>query len=223
VAREAWAPQEKKGESKGDYQKRYYKAQRVHAEETGDQKTTDKIYSKLGKKSHSVDSNATDKAILGTVATGSLGKLGALAKLGKGAKAIGETKALGAGRQALGKARPASIGAKKALTGGRGMAREAESPTSMKNVTPKRLPSTTVKGGVPRHLADQARAVAKNKNYATAGKAAPRGRTSGVIKRGKTESYHTKSGKSMRPSAKSASIGKKGEGVVKEVKKKKAA
>lgn len=190
MAREAWAPQEKKGESKGDYQKRYYRAQRVNAEETGDQKTTDKIYSKLGKKSHSVDSNATDKAILGTVAAGSLGKLGKLAKIGKGAMALGEGKqsgkALGAGRQALGKAHSTSIGAKKQLTGGKGMAREAESPTSMKNVTPK-------------------------------------GRTSGVLKKGKTESYHTKSGKSVRPSAKSASIGKKGEGVVKEIKKKKAA
>jgi hypothetical protein len=43
----------------------YYKLQREHAEESGDQATTDKIYSKLGKKSHNVDSARGDKAILG--------------------------------------------------------------------------------------------------------------------------------------------------------------
>lgn len=43
----------------------YYKLQREHAEESGDQATTDKIYSKLGKKSHNVDSTRGDKAILG--------------------------------------------------------------------------------------------------------------------------------------------------------------
>lgn len=49
----------------------FYKRQREDAEETGDQKTTDKIYGKLKKKSHSVDTNQVDRAILGTVATGS--------------------------------------------------------------------------------------------------------------------------------------------------------
>ena len=43
----------------------YYKLQREHAEEGGDQAATDKIYSKLGKKSHNVDSSRGDKAILG--------------------------------------------------------------------------------------------------------------------------------------------------------------
>src|ERR1700677_805902 len=60
----------------------YYKLQREHAEEGGDQATTDKIYSKLGKKSHNVDSSRGDKAILGAApfipeAAAGLGEMGA--------------------------------------------------------------------------------------------------------------------------------------------------
>jgi hypothetical protein len=102
----------KKGETASEKKARqvkYYRQQRVNAEETGDQKTVDKIYSKAGKKSHSVDADAVNKGILATVATGSLGKLGGLARLGRGAKAASAaskgSKALGAGAQDLGKAR----------------------------------------------------------------------------------------------------------------------
>lgn len=67
----------------------YYKLQREHAEESGDQATTDKIYSKLGKKSHNVDSSRGDKAILGAApflpeAAAGLGEMGA-ARLAAGA------------------------------------------------------------------------------------------------------------------------------------------
>lgn len=81
----------------------YYKLQREHAEESGDQATTDKIYSKLGKKSHNVDSSRGDKAILGVApflpeAAAGLGEMAAargvaklgsklIPRLGKGAEA----------------------------------------------------------------------------------------------------------------------------------------
>lgn len=45
----------------------FYSSQRRRAEEGGDQTTTDKIYGKMGKQSHSVDSSAVDKGILGTI------------------------------------------------------------------------------------------------------------------------------------------------------------
>jgi hypothetical protein len=81
MAKEAWAPSKKQGEDESDYKKRYYSAQREHAEETGDQATTDKIYKKLGKQSHSVDSNAVDKAALGTVASVMASRIPAMGKL----------------------------------------------------------------------------------------------------------------------------------------------
>lgn len=185
MAKEAWAPTRKKGESDTSYKKKYYSAQREHAEETGDQKTVDKIYSKAGKQSHLVDSNATDKAALGTFASvmGTRG-LGRIAGAAKGAKAIGETKAIGVGKSSLRSGASKAVGSRKPLPGGKGMAREAESPTAMKNVTPK-----------------------------------AKGRVSGVLKRGKTESYHTRPKGSVKVSPKSASVGKKGEGYVKEIKK----
>lgn len=67
----------------------FYKLQREHAEESGDQATTDKIYAKLGKKSHNVDSDRGNKAILKGVAEGAaLGGLGRFAEFGAaGAKA----------------------------------------------------------------------------------------------------------------------------------------
>jgi hypothetical protein len=60
----------------------YYKLQRENAEEGGDQATTDKIYGKLGKKSHNVDSARGDKAILAVApflpeAAEGLGEVGA--------------------------------------------------------------------------------------------------------------------------------------------------
>lgn len=79
----------------------YYKLQREHAEESGDQATTDKIYAKLGKKSHNVDSSRGDKAILGMApflpeAAAGLGEMAAargaaslgkmIPRLGKGAE-----------------------------------------------------------------------------------------------------------------------------------------
>lgn len=149
------APKGETADAKSARQKKFYSQQRVNAEETGDQKTTDKIYSKMGKKSHSVDADAGNKAILGAVATGSLGKLGALGKLGRGAKAVssakssGSSKALGAGVQDLGKVK--APGLKRSLSGtvarlsgspqkalgpgkaalGKGRAVEAESPTKL--------------------------------------------------------------------------------------------
>lgn len=67
----------------------YYRLQRQDSEETGNQKQTDKIYSKLGKKSHNVDTQKGDKAILGTVA-GTLGLRG-LGAIGGAAKAAANT------------------------------------------------------------------------------------------------------------------------------------
>ncbi len=116
-----------KGETKAQATKRrakFYHEQRVRAEETGDQKTTDKIYSKLGKKSHSVDANATDKAILGTVASTmglrGLGKIGGAMRGAKAASSVGESAGASVGR--------------KALTGGVGRTATKVNP-SMKNVT----------------------------------------------------------------------------------------
>lgn len=116
-----------KGETKDQATKRrakFYHDQRTRAEETGDQKTTDKIYSKLGKKSHSVDANASDKAILGTVASTmglrGLGKIGSAARTGRGAASVGESAGSSVGR--------------KALTGGVGRVASKVKP-GMKNVT----------------------------------------------------------------------------------------
>jgi hypothetical protein len=61
---EAAAQREGKG-NKAKTKSAFYRLQREHAEESGDQKTTDKIYGKLGRKSHNVDSSRGDKAILG--------------------------------------------------------------------------------------------------------------------------------------------------------------
>lgn len=116
-----------KGETKDQATKRrakFYTAQRVKAEETGDQKTTDKIYSKLGKKSHSVDADAVNKGILGGVASTmglrGLGKIGGAMRGAKGASAVGESAGASAGQ--------------KALTGGVGRTATRVNP-GMKNVT----------------------------------------------------------------------------------------
>jgi hypothetical protein len=74
----------------GKRKQAYYKLQREHAEESGDQATTDKIYSKLGKKSHNVDSARGDKAILGAApfipeAISGLGEMAAA----RGVRALG--------------------------------------------------------------------------------------------------------------------------------------
>ncbi len=68
----------------------FYRLQREDAEETGDQSTTDKIYKKMGKKSHSVDTRAVDKGILGSVAANAaIPELGAARALGGAARAAG--------------------------------------------------------------------------------------------------------------------------------------
>ena len=126
MAKESWAPSKKKGEKDGDYKKRYYSAQRTHAEETGDQATTDKIYSKMGKKSHSVDSNKTDKMALGTVAALAGRRLPMAGRVGS--EAAGGIKAL-------------ASGARKALSGG--AARKAVTSES-------RVGAKALGGGVPR-------------------------------------------------------------------------
>jgi hypothetical protein len=90
----------KKGESsseKSDRQKKYYSFQRKHAEETGDQKTVDKIYGKMGKPSRNVDADAVNKEIIGQVAN-----------------PFNRLKLAGRAFQYLGRARPVA----KALTGG---------------------------------------------------------------------------------------------------------
>jgi hypothetical protein len=95
---------EAQAEGKGDKAKTkaaFYRNQRNNAEETGDQATTDKIYAKIGKKSHNVDSARGDKAILGTVAATAGG--GAVGKgLGMAAKGAAET---GAGKALVGAAK----------------------------------------------------------------------------------------------------------------------
>jgi hypothetical protein len=80
----------------------YYKLQREQAEEGGDQDTTDKIYKKLGKASHNVDSDRGNKAILG-----------AAPFLPEAIEGLGARAAVGAGRMALGAGRRALAGAGK--------------------------------------------------------------------------------------------------------------
>lgn len=83
---EVAAEREGKG-NKDATKKAFYRLQREKAEESGDQKTTDKIYSKMGKQSHDVDSSRLDKAILGGVATGAaIPEAGAM----KGASMLGK-------------------------------------------------------------------------------------------------------------------------------------
>jgi hypothetical protein len=101
---EAAAQREGKG-NKAKTKSAFYRLQREHAEESGDQKTTDKIYGKLGKKSHNVDSSRGDKAILG-----------AAPFLPEAAAGLGE---MAAARAAGGLARKALGGASKALTSGK--------------------------------------------------------------------------------------------------------
>jgi hypothetical protein len=132
-----------KGESASDRtarQKKFYTQQRVRAEETGDQATVDKIYGKLGKKSHSVDADAVNKDILGGVASTmglrGLGKIGSAMKgaslAGKASKSLGEgRKALGAQKALTGGGRSASSVKKmhmKALTGGKGPSKVGKEP-----------------------------------------------------------------------------------------------
>jgi hypothetical protein len=99
---EAAAQREGKG-NKAKTKSAFYRLQREHAEESGDQKTTDKIYGKLGKKSHNVDSSRGDKAILGAApflpeAAAGLGEMAAARAAGGLAR-----KALGKGGTALAK------------------------------------------------------------------------------------------------------------------------
>lgn len=125
----------KKGENasqKEARQKKFYSYQREHAEETGDQATTDKIYKKLGKKSHSVDADAVNKGILGGVAStfglGGLGRFGKVAgAAGKAMRGMRAARTVGRGAQEyepkMARRLGTSSGPKpgqKALTGGKG-------------------------------------------------------------------------------------------------------
>lgn len=143
MAQPSWAPKRKKGESAASYKKRFYSAQRVHAEETGDQATVDKIYKKAGKKSHSVDAEKFNRPIekagnvardlaefeLGRGALGAAGKIGEAGKFfSAGRKA---QKALSGGKvgmkvlkgsrvqSASGEAQPAAGKARASLGAGR--------------------------------------------------------------------------------------------------------
>ena len=92
---EAAAQREGKG-NKAKTKSAFYRLQREHAEESGDQKTTDKIYGKLGKKSHNVDSSRGDKAILGAApflpeAVAGLGEMAAARAAGGAARKVGST------------------------------------------------------------------------------------------------------------------------------------
>lgn len=85
-------------------QKKFYTFQREHAEETGDQKTVDKIYGKLGKKSRNVDADSVNKKALAygpaLAAGGALGIGRALA--GRAAAGAMAKNALSSGQKALG-------------------------------------------------------------------------------------------------------------------------
>jgi len=92
---EAAAQREGKG-NKAKTKSAFYRLQREHAEESGDQKTTDKIYGKLGKKSHNVDSSRGDKAILGAApflpeAAAGLGEMAAARAAGGAARKVGSS------------------------------------------------------------------------------------------------------------------------------------
>src|SRR3981081_2410375 len=150
-----------KGETKDQATKRrakFYHDQRTRAEETGDQKTTDRIYKKLGKKSHSVDANATDKAFLGAVAstmgTRGLGKIGGAMRTGRAAASLGESagassgpKALtgGVGRVATKVRTPAKPGGTKSLAGG--AARKALPNTKLSSMNEPVYEKALRKGG----------------------------------------------------------------------------
>lgn len=121
----------KKGESKSaasERKKKYYSFQREHAEETGDQATVDKIYGKLGKKSHSVDANKVDKMALATLPFGAAG-IGR-AMMGRGAQA-GTSLAL---RAASGGGKMATQGARRVAGGAKAMPGAASAKPSARVV-----------------------------------------------------------------------------------------
>jgi hypothetical protein len=78
---------------------KFYREQRIRAEETGDQATVDKIYKKLGRKSHSVDADAVNKEALGAV--GSMAIPGGLGLAGKFTGMFGKKVAGEAGEAAM--------------------------------------------------------------------------------------------------------------------------
>lgn len=133
MAQPGWAPKKKQGEAKGDYQKRFYSAQREHAEETGDQATTDKIYKKLGKPSHSVDADAVNKKALAYGPALAAGGAVGLGRLGAGAAASAATKALARG------------GAQKALGSGLKTATKVTKPAGKLPGSASRLPAAAQK------------------------------------------------------------------------------
>lgn len=130
----------------------YYKLQREDAEETSDQKTTDKIYSKMNKKSHNVDTAKGDKAILATApflaSGGAEGKV-----LEKGAEALGSGLRAAVPKFVEGAAKVGSKlkgmlpgGSKtKALSGSARKALPRSAAPAMKNVTPKNAVKEAVK------------------------------------------------------------------------------
>jgi hypothetical protein len=124
----------------------YYKLQREQAEEGGDQDTTDKIYKKLGKKSHNVDSDRGNKAILGAApflpeAVESLGARGAASAAGYAGRAIG-----GAARKALGSGERAASGLAKRGEGAvEGAYQRLRTPTPVKRALGSSKPALGAK------------------------------------------------------------------------------
>jgi hypothetical protein len=176
VATPGWAPKRKKGESESRYKERYYSAQREHAEETGDQATVDKIYAKAGKKSHSVDSNATDKIALGTVAT--------LAGGGRGRAAVDAAE---------------SVGGDLAKRAGSGLARSAgrrSGSASVKNVTQRpALPSS-------KSALTSAKSLSSAKQLKSGQRALPKGRVTKAEKNAKANAEADKRTNTSRKAAK---------------------
>jgi hypothetical protein len=128
---------------KGKRKAAYYKLQRENAEEGGDQATTDKIYSKLGRKSHNVDSARGDKAILGVApfipeAAAGLGEMAAA----RGVRALGSKAASMIPRLGKGEAEEAGT-ASRSLVPRRSTAPPAKSYQHLGRATPvkKALPS----------------------------------------------------------------------------------
>lgn len=162
------APKGESADARKTRQTKFYRQQRVNAEETGDQAKTDKIYGKLGKKSHSVDADKVNKIALAAIpaaaggigaAAGALGRAGAGAA-GRAALTAGAgvaRKALGAGektaaksvRQNLGRARPVkkAIGGQKSLPSNRKVSAKVERPSALSGGKTRAAKPTTSKSG----------------------------------------------------------------------------
>ena len=156
----AKAPKNESAAARKTREQKMYHFQRVHAEETGDQATVNKIYGKLGKKSLvgarkgdtslNVDSDTTDKKVLGAVpliAGARVGLRGGAKAPAQAALPRGSRAALSGGRGIPEGEVMAGSGARRAIVGAR----------SMKNVT------GTSRTALPKEASGRARGLSRAK------------------------------------------------------------